>query len=78
MSKIRIFSLGGLNEDGKNMYIVDVDNDIYVFGDNENDYVMLSNYESYYIGDVEDKIKDVCIKGYNEVYEFFEDEKRPK
>ena len=22
MSKIRIFSLGGLNEDGKNMYIV--------------------------------------------------------
>ncbi|MBR2248508.1 MAG: ribonuclease J [Bacilli bacterium] len=31
MSKIRIFSLGGLNEDGKNMYIVDVDNDIYVF-----------------------------------------------
>ncbi|MBQ2640091.1 MAG: ribonuclease J [Bacilli bacterium] len=31
MSKIRIFSLGGLNEDGKNMYIVDVDEEIYVF-----------------------------------------------
>ena len=31
MSKIRIFSLGGLNEDGKNMYVIDVDNDIYVF-----------------------------------------------
>ena len=31
MSKIRIFSLGGLNEDGKNMYIVDVDQEIYVF-----------------------------------------------
>jgi len=31
MSKIKIFSLGGLNENGKNMYIVEVDNDIYVF-----------------------------------------------
>ena len=31
MSKIKIFSLGGLNEDGKNMYVVDVDNDIFVF-----------------------------------------------
>lgn len=31
MSKIKIFSLGGLNENGKNMYVVDVDNDIYVF-----------------------------------------------
>ena len=31
MSKIKICSLGGLNETGKNMYIVDVDNDIFVF-----------------------------------------------
>ena len=31
MSKIKIFSLGGLNEDGKNMYVVDVDNDIFIF-----------------------------------------------
>ena len=31
MSKIKIFSLGGLNEIGKNMYIIDVDNDIFVF-----------------------------------------------
>ena len=31
MSKIKVFSLGGLNEMGKNMYIVDVDNDIFVF-----------------------------------------------
>ena len=30
MSKIKIFSLGGLNENGKNMYVVDVDNDIFV------------------------------------------------
>ncbi len=31
MSKIKMFSLGGLNENGKNMYIVEVDNDIFVF-----------------------------------------------
>ena len=31
MSKIKIFSLGGLNEIGKNMYIVEVDQDIFVF-----------------------------------------------
>ena len=31
MSKIKIFSLGGLNENGKNMYVVEVDKKIYVF-----------------------------------------------
>ena len=31
MSKIKIFGLGGLNEIGKNMYIVEVDKDIFVF-----------------------------------------------
>lgn len=31
MSKIKIFSLGGLNEVGKNMYVVEVDKDIFVF-----------------------------------------------
>ena len=31
MSKIRIFSLGGLNENCKNMYVVEVDKNIYVF-----------------------------------------------
>ena len=31
MSKIKVFSLGGLNENGKNMYIVNVDRDIFVF-----------------------------------------------
>ena len=31
MSKINIFSLGGLNESGKNMYAVDVDNDLFIF-----------------------------------------------
>lgn len=31
MAKIKIFSLGGLNENGKNMYVVEVDKDIFVF-----------------------------------------------
>jgi ribonuclease J len=31
MNKIKIFSLGGLNESGKNMYVVEVNNDIFVF-----------------------------------------------
>lgn len=31
MSKIKIFSLGGLNESGKNMYVTDVDNDLFIF-----------------------------------------------
>ena len=31
MSKIKMFALGGLNETGKNMYVVEVDEDIYVF-----------------------------------------------
>ena len=31
MSKIRIFSLGGLNENGKNLYVVEVDKKIFVF-----------------------------------------------
>lgn len=31
MAKIKICALGGLNEKGKNMYVVEVDNDIFVF-----------------------------------------------
>ena len=31
MSKIRIFGLGGLNESGKNTYVVEVDEKIFVF-----------------------------------------------
>ena len=30
MSKIKIFSLGGLNENGKNMYVIEVDRNIFV------------------------------------------------
>jgi ribonuclease J len=31
MSKIKIFALGGQNEIGKNMYVTEVDNDIFIF-----------------------------------------------
>ncbi len=31
MSKIKIFSLGGLDENGKNMYCVEIDKDIFIF-----------------------------------------------
>lgn len=31
MSKIKIFALGGLNENGKNMYVINVDDNIFVF-----------------------------------------------
>ena len=31
MSKIKIFGLGGLNENGKNMYVVSVDDNIFIF-----------------------------------------------
>lgn len=31
MSKIKMFALGGLNESGKNMYVIDVDNSIFIF-----------------------------------------------
>ena len=31
LSKIKIFGLGGLSENGKNCYIVDIDNDIFIF-----------------------------------------------
>ena len=31
MSKIKIFGLGGLSESGKNSYVIEVDDEIYVF-----------------------------------------------
>lgn len=31
MSKIKLFALGGLNENGKNMYVANVDDEIFVF-----------------------------------------------
>ena len=67
MSKIRIFSLGGLNENGKNMYVVNVDEDIFVFDaglkyDNERtlgiDYI-IPNMD--YLKKNQSKIKGIFI-----------------
>lgn len=73
MSKIKIFSLGGLNENGKNMYIVEVDNDIFVFdaglkyADDKLfgiDYI-LPNYD--YIKENVNRIKGIFLThGHNE------------
>ena len=32
MSKVRIFALGGLDEDGKNMYVIENNKDIFCSG----------------------------------------------
>lgn len=67
MSKIRVFSLGGLNEIGKNMYVVEVDQDIFVFDaglkypDDNNlgvDYI-IPNYD--YLIENQDRIKGLFI-----------------
>ena len=67
MSKIKIFSLGGLNEIGKNMYIVEVNDDIFVFDaglkyadDNMLgvDYI-IPNYD--YLKENKDRIKGLFI-----------------
>lgn len=73
MSKIRIFSLGGLNENGKNMYVVEVDKDIFIFdaglkyADDKLfgiDYI-LPNYD--YIKENEKKVKGIFLThGHNE------------
>ena len=43
------------------------DKDIYTVGDNDNDYYMLKHYNGYYIGNPSNNIKEVCLKGYNNV-----------
>ena len=48
-------------------------NNIYTFGDNENDYYMLKYFNGYHIGKVSDRIKEITLKGYSQVYEFFDD-----
>ena len=67
MSKIKIFALGGLNEIGKNMYIVEVDSSIFVldaglkYADDRMlgiDYV-LPSYD--YLIENKDKIKGIFI-----------------
>ena len=32
MNKIKIVSLGGLNENGKNTYVIEIDEKIFIFG----------------------------------------------
>ena len=32
MQKVRIMALGGLDEDGKNMYVIEIDEDIFATG----------------------------------------------
>ena len=67
MSKIKIFALGGQNESGKNMYVTDVDNEIFVFdaglkyADDKMlgiDYI-IPNFD--YIKENVDKIKGIFI-----------------
>ena len=67
MSKIKIFALGGLNEVGKNMYVVNVDEEIYVFdaglkyADDKMlgiDYI-IPNYD--YLINNKDKIKGIFL-----------------
>ena len=67
MSKIKIFALGGLNEVGKNMYVVEVNRNIFVFdaglkyaGDNMLgvDYI-IPNYD--YLKENKDRIKGLFV-----------------
>ena len=67
MSKINIFSLGGLNENGKNMYIVEIDKQIFVldaglkYADDKMlgvDYI-IPNYD--YLKENKDRIKGIFI-----------------
>ena len=67
----------GINKSTTINYLKDslsiLHDNIYTFGDNDNDYYMLKYFNSYHIGEVTDKIKEVTIKGYNQVYEFLRD-----
>ena len=67
MCKIEIFSLGGLNDVGKNMYVVNIDNDIFVldaglkYADDSMlgiDYI-IPNYD--YLKENKDRIKGIFI-----------------
>ena len=67
MCKIEIFSLGGLNAVGKNMYVVNIDNDIFVldaglkYADDSMlgiDYI-IPNYD--YLKENKDRIKGIFI-----------------
>ncbi len=67
MSKVRIFALGGLDEDGKNMYVVENNDDIFVIecgmkypnADQLGIEMIIPDFQ--YLKDHEDKIKAVFI-----------------
>ncbi len=67
MSKIKVFGLGGLNENGKNMYIVEVDKDLFVFDAGlkyADDFMLgvdyiIPNYD--YLKENEKRIKGIFI-----------------
>ena len=76
MSKINIFALGGLNEVGKNMYVVKVDEEIYIFDAGmkfnvENAYgvdYILPDY--HYLKENEKKINGIFISHAHEIDRF--------
>lgn len=67
----------GINKSSTIMTLKDklglINNNIYTIGDNENDYSMLKLFNGYYVGMVDDKIKNVCLKGYNSVSELIKE-----
>ena len=71
MNKIKVFSLGGLNENGKNLYVVEVDKKIFVFDaglkyDNEHnlgvDYIIINMSNDSGIETVRTTIVDYISK----------------
>lgn len=56
----------------KEMFKLNLEN-IYTVGDSENDYYMLKLFKGFYIGNPDDRIKNVSLKGYNLVKELIDD-----
>lgn len=67
MSKVRIFALGGLDEDGKNMYVVENNDDIFVlecglkYPDGEQYGVQMIIPDFTYLKENKDRIRGVFI-----------------
>ena len=67
----------GINKSSTIKYLQEklniINDDIYTLGDNDNDYEMLKLFQGFYIGNVNERIKDICRKGYNQVFELLEE-----
>ena len=67
MSKVRIFALGGLDEDGKNMYVIENNKDIFVlecglkYPDGEQFGVSMIIPDFTYLKENEKRIKGIFI-----------------